>query len=79
MILIGFMGNRLLQGKVPFVSLEVLHQLHIFIFVLAVTHVGYSLVTVLLGFARVRHSVTGHAARLRIHSGHWFLQCIAWQ
>ncbi|KAL2633218.1 hypothetical protein R1flu_004697 [Riccia fluitans] len=43
------------KGKKPFVSLEGLHQLHIFIFVLAITHVVYSLLTVLLGFARVYH------------------------
>ncbi|KAL3694515.1 hypothetical protein R1sor_008166 [Riccia sorocarpa] len=41
------------KGKAPFVSLGGLHQLHIFIFVLGVTHVTYSLVSVLVGFVRV--------------------------
>lgn len=43
------------KGKKSFVSYEGLHQLHIFIFVLAITHVTYSLLTVLLGFARLHH------------------------
>ncbi|CAM6087617.1 unnamed protein product [Calypogeia fissa] len=47
-------GHCSSQGKVPFISLEVLHQLHIFIFVLALTHVCYSLVTVCLGFAKLQ-------------------------
>jgi hypothetical protein len=45
--------SRLWQGKVPIISLEGLHQLHIFIFVLTVVHVGYSCVTVFLGFYKV--------------------------
>ncbi|OAY76248.1 MLO-like protein 1 [Ananas comosus] len=43
-----------MQGKVPLLSLEAIHQLHIFIFVLAVTHVLLSLITVLLG--TVKHA-----------------------
>ncbi|KAL3693305.1 hypothetical protein R1sor_006956 [Riccia sorocarpa] len=43
------------KGKAPFVSLEGLHQLHIFIFVLGFTHVTYSLLSVLLGFVRMYH------------------------
>ncbi|BBN06024.1 mlo protein [Marchantia polymorpha subsp. ruderalis] len=43
------------KGKNSFVSYDGLHQLHIFIFVLAITHVTYSLLTVLLGFARLHH------------------------
>ncbi|XP_038989561.1 MLO-like protein 1 [Phoenix dactylifera] len=42
------------EGKVPLLSLEAIHQLHIFIFVLAVTHVVLSLITVLLGTAKIR-------------------------
>ncbi|KAK3135548.1 hypothetical protein QOZ80_5BG0420230 [Eleusine coracana subsp. coracana] len=42
------------QGKVPLLSLEALHQLHIFIFVLAVSHVFFSATTMLLGGAKIR-------------------------
>lgn len=41
------------QGLVPILSVEAIHQLHIFIFVLAVSHVVLSAVTVLLGIAQV--------------------------
>ena len=34
-------------------SLEAIHQLHIFIFVLAITHVVFSVLTMLLGGAKV--------------------------
>lgn len=42
-----------LQGKVPFVSAEGIHQLHIFIFVLAVFHVLNCILTMALGRAKV--------------------------
>lgn len=42
-----------LQGKVPLMSVEAIHELHIFIFVLAVTHVMFSLITVVLGIMQV--------------------------
>ncbi|XP_020590393.1 MLO-like protein 13 isoform X3 [Phalaenopsis equestris] len=42
------------QGKVQLLSLEALHQLHIFIFVLAVAHVVFSATTMVLGGARIR-------------------------
>ncbi|XP_042400595.1 MLO-like protein 1 [Zingiber officinale] len=41
------------KGKVPLLSLEAIHQLHIFIFVLAITHVTFSALTMLLGGARI--------------------------
>lgn len=41
------------QGKVPLVSSHGLHQLHIFIFFLAVFHVAYSAITMALGRAKV--------------------------
>lgn len=41
------------QGKVPIISLEGLHQLHIFIFVMTVVHVVYCCATVFLGFYKV--------------------------
>ena len=44
-----------LQGKLPLLSLEALHQLHIFIFVLAVVHVIFCATIVLLGRAKVLH------------------------
>ncbi|XP_050215043.1 MLO-like protein 6 [Mercurialis annua] len=42
------------QGKVPFVSSDGIHQLHIFIFVLAVFHVLYCALTMVLGRAKMR-------------------------
>ncbi|XP_058219242.1 MLO-like protein 6 isoform X2 [Rhododendron vialii] len=42
------------QGKVPFVSSDGIHQLHIFIFVLAVFHVLYCILTMALGRLKMR-------------------------
>ncbi|XP_034898462.1 MLO-like protein 13 [Populus alba] len=42
------------EGKVPLVSVEALHQLHIFIFVLAIVHVIFCVSTMILGGARIR-------------------------
>jgi len=42
------------QGKVPFISLGVLHDLHHLIFILAVVHVITCTVTVLLGEVQVK-------------------------
>ncbi|KAG7010619.1 MLO-like protein 6, partial [Cucurbita argyrosperma subsp. argyrosperma] len=42
------------RGKVPFVSEGGIHQLHIFIFVLAVFHVLYCVLTLALGNAKMR-------------------------
>ncbi|KAG8068673.1 hypothetical protein GUJ93_ZPchr0005g16015 [Zizania palustris] len=62
---LGRIGRRLLsgggaeaelcqkKGKVPLLSLEAIHQLHIFIFVLAITHVIFSASTMLLGGAKI--------------------------
>lgn len=47
-----------LQGKVQVISASGLHELHIFIFVMAVVHVLYSCVTVFLGLWQV-HSWKG--------------------
>ncbi|XP_010908317.1 MLO-like protein 1 [Elaeis guineensis] len=41
------------KGKVPLLSLEAIHHLHIFIFVLAITHVVFSVLTMLLGGAQI--------------------------
>lgn len=42
------------KDKVPFLSIEALHHLHIFIFVLAVVHVTFSVLTIVFGGARIR-------------------------
>ncbi|KAI3474006.1 hypothetical protein Pfo_028794 [Paulownia fortunei] len=42
------------KGKVPFVSSDGIHQLHIFIFVLAVFHVVCCMITLALGRAKMR-------------------------
>lgn len=42
------------QGKVPLVSAYGIHQLHIFIFVLAIVHVIYSILTLTLARAKMR-------------------------
>ncbi|KAK2968979.1 hypothetical protein RJ640_012433 [Escallonia rubra] len=42
------------KGKVPFVSADGIHQLHIFIFVLAVFHVLYCVLTMALGRAKMK-------------------------
>ncbi|KAG9135107.1 hypothetical protein Leryth_011603 [Lithospermum erythrorhizon] len=41
------------KGKVPFLSIEAVHQLHIFIFVMAIVHVVYCAITMLLGLAKI--------------------------
>ncbi|XVE61736.1 hypothetical protein DITRI_Ditri06bG0063400 [Diplodiscus trichospermus] len=42
------------RGKVPFISTEGINQLHIFIFVLAISHVIYCITTLALGRAKMR-------------------------
>ncbi|KAI3829901.1 hypothetical protein L1987_04032 [Smallanthus sonchifolius] len=42
------------KNKVPLLSLEALHHLHIFIFVLAVVHVTFSVLTVVFGGAKIQ-------------------------
>ncbi|KAF8009014.1 hypothetical protein BT93_J0105 [Corymbia citriodora subsp. variegata] len=42
------------KDKVPFISADGIHQLHIFIFVLAVFHVLYCILTMALGRAKMR-------------------------
>ncbi|PON87463.1 Mlo-related protein [Trema orientale] len=42
------------KNKVPLLSLEALHHLHIFIFVLAIVHVTFCVLTVLFGGAKIR-------------------------
>ncbi|KAK4268076.1 hypothetical protein QN277_024781 [Acacia crassicarpa] len=41
------------KGKVPLISAEAVHHLHIFIFVLAVVHVTFCVLTILFGGARI--------------------------
>ncbi|XP_048498718.1 MLO-like protein 14 isoform X4 [Beta vulgaris subsp. vulgaris] len=45
--------NKCPEGKEPFVSYEGLEQLHRFIFIMAVTHVTYSCLTMLLAIVKV--------------------------
>ncbi|PIN14654.1 hypothetical protein CDL12_12720 [Handroanthus impetiginosus] len=42
------------KNKVPMLSLEALHHLHIFIFVLAIVHVVFSVLTIVFGGAKIR-------------------------
>ncbi|XP_062229241.1 MLO-like protein 13 isoform X3 [Phragmites australis] len=42
------------KGDVPLLSLEALHQLHIFIFVLGLVHVVFCATTILLGGAKIK-------------------------
>nr|GMD40314.1 MLO protein homolog 1-like [Ipomoea batatas] len=44
---------RIIQGKTSLISYAGVHQLHIFIFVLAVMHIVYSVVLVLLGQLKI--------------------------
>ncbi|XP_057781219.1 MLO-like protein 1 [Salvia miltiorrhiza] len=47
-------GHCELKGKAPLLSLKALHDLHIFIFVLAVVHVVFSALTILFGSLQIR-------------------------
>ncbi|XP_010521421.1 PREDICTED: MLO-like protein 13 isoform X2 [Tarenaya hassleriana] len=91
---IFFNGRRLLstaspdhcapKGKVPLVTIEALHQLHIFIFVLAVFHVIFCATTMVLGGARIQQwkqwedwikknpSETGSRKRTHAHHHQFF-------
>ncbi|MCL7032205.1 hypothetical protein MKW94_009455 [Papaver nudicaule] len=42
------------KGKVPLLSTEALHHLHIFIFVLAIVHVTFCVLTILFGGIKIR-------------------------
>jgi hypothetical protein len=46
-----------LQGEVAFMSAYSIHQLHIFIFVLAVFHILYCIITLALGTTKVLNSL----------------------
>uniref|UniRef100_A0A6N2M557 MLO-like protein n=1 Tax=Salix viminalis TaxID=40686 RepID=A0A6N2M557_SALVM len=71
-------------GKVPLVSVEALHQLHIFIFVLAIVHVIFCLSTMILGGARIKQwkswedSIKNQSTRTdpRKHEHHYLHQFI---
>ncbi|KAK1428566.1 hypothetical protein QVD17_17403 [Tagetes erecta] len=41
------------KGKVPILSISAMHDLHIFIFILAVAHVLFSVITVVFGMAKI--------------------------
>ncbi|XP_015895663.2 MLO-like protein 1 isoform X2 [Ziziphus jujuba] len=48
---LGYCGRK---NKVPLLSLEALHHLHIFIFILAIVHVTFCALTILFGGAKIR-------------------------
>ncbi|XP_047983885.1 MLO-like protein 9 [Salvia hispanica] len=50
----GDSGKGCHDGYVPLISVTALHQLHIFIFFLAVFHVFYSAITMMLGRLKIR-------------------------
>ncbi|XP_059626325.1 MLO-like protein 1 [Cornus florida] len=50
----GTVGYCTAKNKHPLISVEALHHLHIFIFVLAIVHVTFCVVTVLFGGAKIR-------------------------
>ncbi|KAG6574804.1 MLO-like protein 1 [Cucurbita pepo subsp. pepo] len=47
----GYCGKK---NKVPLLSLEALHHLHIFIFILAIVHVSFCVLTVVFGGLKIR-------------------------
>ena len=49
-------NSFLFQGKVPLLSIEALHHLHIFIFVLALVHVIFCAITMVLGGIKVSYT-----------------------
>ncbi|KAF5181824.1 Mlo-like protein [Thalictrum thalictroides] len=49
----GLNRNKCREGREPFVSYEGLEQLHRFIFVMAITHVSYSCLTMLLAIVKI--------------------------
>nr|CAD1830652.1 unnamed protein product [Ananas comosus var. bracteatus] len=53
-VLVEASGSKCPKGEVSLVSINGLHQLHIFIFFLAVFHVVYSAITMALGRAKIR-------------------------
>lgn len=52
-VLSGLNRNTCKEGHEPFVSYEGLEQLHRFIFVMAVTHISYSCLTMLLAIVKI--------------------------
>ncbi|KAK9147259.1 hypothetical protein Scep_006016 [Stephania cephalantha] len=70
------------KGKAPLLSLEALHQLHIFVFVLAVVHVAFCTITMVLAVAKIREwkrweysirhpsTVPGDTGRRPVNPGH---------
>ncbi|KAK6159701.1 hypothetical protein DH2020_003082 [Rehmannia glutinosa] len=69
------------EGHVPFLSLEALHQLHIFIFVLAVVYVIFCASTMVLGGIKIsqwrhwEHSIRNEASRHhRLHAPYAHIQ-----
>ncbi|KAL5060117.1 hypothetical protein RYX36_031721 [Vicia faba] len=77
----GQHGYCAAKGKVPLLSLEGLHRLHIFIFVLAICHVAISVLTIVFGGLIIRkwkhweHSIASERAEEVTHvHEHEFIQ-----
>lgn len=51
----GSPSRCIMEGKIPLMSLQALHQLHIFIFVLAISHVVFCVLTMVLGSIKINH------------------------
>ncbi|WOL11138.1 MLO-like protein 4 [Canna indica] len=51
--LLGVLANHCSEGYEPFVSFEGLEQLHRFLFILGITHVLYSFITVVLSMIKI--------------------------
>ncbi|KMZ62687.1 MLO-like protein 1 [Zostera marina] len=51
----GSPSRCLIEGKVPLMSIDALHQLHIFIFVLAISHVIFCVLTMVLGSIKINN------------------------
>ncbi|XP_059313413.1 MLO-like protein 13 [Lycium ferocissimum] len=64
------------KGKAPLLSSDALHQLHIFIFVMAVTHVNFCATTMFLGAAKIQewrhweHSIQRESTPHQVHVHH---------
>jgi mlo protein len=71
-------GHCSSKGKVPLLSLHAIEQIHIFIFVLAITHVVLSAVTVLLGLLQMRRWRHWENAIKADGDFAFFLQAVLW-
>ena len=66
---VGNIWRALPAGQEPFLSAALLHQVHLFIFFLAVSHVMYSSAALYLGSARLRSMLKKRRDHLQIGPG----------